>query len=178
MNWSQSWNNSPAVQSGRAEPVNNPKPKHPWDSLNRDQLLMLHKEKQDALAAMKAEELELRKYIVDRAFPEKQEGTNTVDLGNGYELKATVKYNYKLADNDTVDKCLEAVTKIGNQGAFIADRLVSWSPSFLLTEYRQLQEEAEKGSEDAKAILKAIEPMLTISEAAPTLTIKEPKKGK
>ena len=161
-NFSGSWGNAP-------------KPAHPWDALSQDQLLMLHKEKQDLLTSMKAEELELRKYIVNRAFPQKEEGTNTLELGGGYELKATVKYNYKLSDNDTVDKCLAEVSKIGNQGAFVADRLVSWSPSFLLTEYRQLEEDAAKGSEDAKAILKAIQPMLMISEAAPTLTIKEPK---
>lgn len=179
MNWSNSWNGN-APKAGETwdaskNPPANPKPSNPWDSLDQDALLMLHKEKQDALATMKAEELELRKYIVDRAFPQKEEGTNTLELGNGYQLKATIKRNYKLAENPIVEKCLDAVAKIGNQGAFIADRLVSWTPNFLLTEYRKLEEEATT-SEEAKAILKAIEPMLTITEAAPTLTIKEPKK--
>lgn len=182
MNWSNEWNKpaiaTPEQHEAVANHYVNPKPVHPWDSLDQDALLMLHKKKQELLATMKQEEMELRKYIVDRAFPKKEEGTNTIELGNGYELKAVVKYNYKLADNDVVEKCLDSVAKIGNEGAFIADRLCSWTPSFSVKEYCLLVEDAEKGNESAKAILKAIEPMLTISEAAPTLAIKEPKKGK
>ncbi len=111
---------------------------------------------QSELVTLKAQELSFRKYIVDRAFPQKHEGMNNLDLGNGYTLKAGVKFNYKLADNDTVEKCLDKITKIGNQGAFIADRLVSWTPNFLLTEYRNLQKDAEGGSKEAVEILKAI----------------------
>ena len=146
-----------------------------WSKLSEDQILMLWKEKQEAITAAKAEEMDLRKHIVDRAFPQKHEGMNTKDLGEGYQLKAGVKFNYTLADNDTVEKCLDRIAKIGNQGVFIADRLVSWKPNFLLTEYRVLQEEADKGSIDAKAILKEITTMLTIDDAAPTLAIQAPK---
>lgn len=171
MNYANTWGTPTPVTT-----VTNPKPVNPWDNLNQDDLLMLHKEKQDLIASMKKEEMELRKYIVDRAFPEKHEGTNTLELGNGYELKAVVKYNYKLADNNTVDKCLQEIAAIGNEGSFIADRLVSWTPNFLKTEYTALQEEAAKGNENAKNILKITEKMLTIDETAPTVTIKEPKK--
>lgn len=168
MNWSSSYDNQePAILS-----------QNPLDALNQDQLLMKHKKLQEDIAALKEEEMTLRKYIVDRAFPQKQEGTNTLELGNGYELKAVVKYNYKLADNDTVDKILQEIAAIGNEGPFIADRLVSWTPNFLKTEYTNLQEEAAKGNENAKAILKLTEKMLTITDAAPTLTIKEPKAKK
>ena len=149
-----------------------------WSKLSEDQILMLWKETHEAITAAKNEEMELRKHIVDRAFPDKHEGTNTKDLGEGYQLKAGVKFNYRLADNDTVEKTLDRIRSIGNQGAFIADRLVSWKPNFLLTEYRTLQEEAEKGSIDAKAILKEVTVMLTIDDAAPTLEIKAPKAKK
>lgn len=149
-----------------------------WSKLSEDQILMLWKEKQEAITAAKNEEMELRKHIVDRAFPDKHEGMNNKDLGNGYTLKAGVKFNYTLADNDTVEKGLDTIAKIGNQGAFIADRLVSWKPNFLLTEYRALQEESEKGSIDAKAILKEVTKFLTIDDAAPTLDIKAPKEKK
>lgn len=148
---------------------------NPWDSMNEDALLLLWQAKKDAIAKATAEEMDLRKYIVGREFPKKQEGTNTKELGNGYQLKAGIKYNYKLADNDTVEGCLNTIAKLGNQGTFIAERLVSWTPKFLLTEYRQLQEDAEKGSEFAKQCLDEINKMLTITEAAPTLEIKEPK---
>lgn len=190
MNWSDSWQKSPVIDDKYKEKgfegtwANSPTPSiqvetspsaNPWDSMNEDQLLMEHRKLQNDLATLKAKELDLRKYIVNRAFPQKEEGTNTKELGNGYELKAVIKYNYKLADNDTVDKTLQEIAATGNQGSFIADRLVSWKPSFLLTEYRNLQEEADKGSDEAKKILKICDKMLTIEDAAPTLSIKEPK---
>lgn len=169
-NWSSGWDTTPLIK--------NPQPSNPWDALDQNKLLMLHLDMQNKLSALKAEELELRKYIVNRAFPSKKEGTNTLELGNGYELKAGVKYNYKLADNDTVEKVLDKIATIGNEGKFIAERLVSWSPNFLLTEYRVLQEEAEKNNLTAIAILKEVQTMLEITDAAPELKIKEPRKKK
>ncbi len=170
MNWSNSYD---APKSGETWDAS--KNQNPYDALDQDALLMLHKQMQDDLSTLKAKELELRKYIVNRAFPSKSEGTNTLELGNGYELKAVVKYNYKLADNDIVEKTLQLIAESSNEGPFIADRLVSWTPNFLKTEYTKLQEDAERGSESAKRILKLTEIMLTIDDAAPTLSIKEPK---
>jgi len=60
-------------------------------------------------------------------------------------------------------------------GPFIADRLVSWKPTFLLTEYRQLCEDEAKGDKFAKSVLNIVNEMLTITEGAPSLEIKEPK---
>lgn len=177
-NWSNAWNDDKYKEKGfEGTWANSPKPasNNPWDTLNQDELILLHKQKQEALSALKQEELELRKYIVDRAFPNKEEGTNTLELGKGYELKAVVKYNYKLDDNNKVEAGLAKIAATGNQGAFIADRLVGWTPNFYVSEYRKLQEDAEAGSPEAKAILKIIPEFLTITEAAPTLTIKEPK---
>lgn len=153
----------------------NPTPSTPWDGLTEDQLLLVWDDIKKTISTATAQEMELRKYIVNRAFPKKEEGMNSKSLGNGYELKAAVKYNYNLADNDTVEICLAKVASLGKQGPFIADRLVSWSPHFLLKEYRQLVEDKEKGDKFAIECLRAIEPMLTITDGAPTLEIKEPK---
>jgi hypothetical protein len=159
---------SPSIQA----PIN------PWDAMNEDALLVLWAAKKKAIAVATEEEMELRKYIVKREFPKPTEGTNTKELGGGYALKSVIKYNYNLADNDTVESCLDEVSKLGNSGAFIADRLVKWTASFLLTEYRQLQEDKDKGSKFAEDALGIINKMLTISEAAPTLNIVEPKAKK
>jgi hypothetical protein len=153
-------------------------PSNPLDAMSEDQLLMLWDSKKKAIEVAKEEEMDLRKYIVGRAFPKKEEGMNTKELGQGYQLKAGIKYNYNLADNDTVENCLNRIAKVDNTGAFIVDRLVSWKPSFLLTEYRQLVEDKDKGSKSAEEILKIVNEMLTISEAAPSLEIKEPKAKK
>jgi hypothetical protein len=147
--------------------------------LNKDGMLMLHQKAKSQLIFWKETEMEYRKVCVAFLVPEpqKHEGMNTVELGNGFQAKVQVKLNYNLdSDNDKVWDGLDKIKALGNQGPFIADRLVSWTPNFLLTEYRQLQEDAEKGSEFAKNALKIIESFLTITEAAPTLDIKEPKK--
>lgn len=158
-------------------PTSNPL-SNPLDAMNEDQLLLLWVDKKKAIETAKEEEMELRKYIVKREFPKAEEGTNSKELGNGYVLKAAIKYNYNLADNDTVEDCLNKITKIGNHGSFVADRLVSWKPSFLLTEYRSLVEDKEKGDKTAAEILDVVATMLTITEGAPTLEIKEPRKAK
>lgn len=161
------------------KPTGNWGPTNPLDAMSEDQLLMLWQKKKDAIETAKNEEMELRKYIVKREFPKAVEGTNTKELGAGYQLKSIIKYNYNLADNDTVEATLEKLSTLGNAGSAISDRLVSWKPNFLLTEYRQLQEDKEKGSKFADDALKIITEMLTIVEAAPTLEIREPKiKGK
>lgn len=169
------WNTNNGWGAGPTPPPVNPTPYSPWDALRNDELLVLWNTKKAAVETAKAEEMELRKYVVTREFPKPDEGTNSKDLGNGYQLKAVVKYNYNLADNDTVEATLEKLSKLGNGGSAISDRLVSWKPNFLLTEYRQLQEDKEKGSKFADEALAIINGMLTITEAAPTLEIKAPK---
>ncbi len=172
MNNQTPWPNAPVATPWPSTPSN------PLDAMSEDQLLMLWDENKKAIEIAKEAEMELRKYIVGRAFPKKQEGMNTKELGNGYTLKAAVKYNYNLADNDIVEGCLNKIAALGNSGAFIADRLVSWKPSFLLTEYRQLCEDKDKGDKVAESILNIVTEMLTITEAAPSLEIKEPKAKK
>ena len=177
MNWNTN-NSAQWPNLSSPEAWNEVKPSNPLDAKSEDELLMLWDAKKAAIETAKEEEMELRKYIVGRAFPAKTEGMNNKELGNGYTLKAGIKYNYNLADNDTVESCLDRISAIGNTGSFIADRLVSWSPKFLLTEYRQLQIDAEKGEKPAQEILKIVNEMLTITDAAPSLEIKEPKAKK
>jgi len=176
MNWQNSWSNTTAAPDLNDAAHTQPAPStNPYDAMDQDTLLMTHKQMQDDIAALKEKEMELRKYIVAREFPKKQEGTNTKELGEGYKLKAVIKYNYNLADNDTVEKCLDHISALGNEGPFIADRLVSWKPSFLKTEYNDLLERKSKGDERAIKILSIVDEMLTITEGAPTLDIVEPK---
>lgn len=139
---------------------------NPLDNMTQDELLVRWQCLKDAVETAKSAEMEMRKYIVSRAFPNKHEGMNTAELGNGYQLKAAVKYNYTLSDNKAVEEALDRIAKIGNEGSFIADRLVNWKPSLCLSEYREL---------DNEDIKREINKVLTITEGAPTLEIKEPK---
>lgn len=153
----------------------NPFPSTKWDNLSNDEKLMEWDKIKKNIATMQAEEMDLRKLIVRSAFPKATEGTNTLELGNGYKLKGVVKYNYNLPDNDAVEAGLKKLETLGNEGAFVADRLVGWTPNFKLSEYRILQEDAEKGSKFAIDALAIVNSFLEIKEAAPTLEIKEPK---
>lgn len=146
-------------------------------SLDKDGMLMLWQKSKDMLTKWKELEMEWRKVCAAFLVPEKTEGTVNVELGAGYQAKVVHKYNYKLdSDNDKIWAALDKIGAIGNEGKFIAERLVSWTPNFLKTEYTTLKEEAAKGSQQAKDILTIVEKdMLTITEAAPTLDIKEPK---
>lgn len=146
--------------------------------MSRDEILMAWQACKDAIKVAQDAEMEMRKYITSRTFPNATEGTNTEELGNGYKLKAVIKYNYKLPDNDKVETGLKKLEDLGNQGPFIADRIVGWTPSFKLAEYRLLEEDAAKGDKFSIDALAVIREFLEITEAAPTLTITEPKAKK
>lgn len=155
--------------------MQNPTPASPFDALSNDELLMRWQDCKNAIEVAKTAEMEIRKYIVTREFPQPEEGTNTKELGEGFKLKAVIKYNYRLPDNDKVEEGLKKLEALGNQGPFIADRLVGWTPSFKLTEFRVLEEDAAKGDKFANDALAIVYTFLEVSEAAPTLEIKEPK---
>lgn len=147
--------------------------------LTNDGMLMLWQKAKENLDHWKDLEMAWRKICAAFLVPAKTEGATTVPLGNNYNAKVNNKYNYKLdSNNDRVWAGLDKLEKLGNEGKFVAERLVSWSPNFLLTEYRQLQEDAEKGSQFAKEALKIIAEFMTITPAAPELKIVEPKAKK
>lgn len=157
---------------------NNPTPADPRDLLDRDTVLLNWQQAKDVLEAAKATEMSWRVYVVKRAFPTPNEGVNTLSLDGGYELKGTVKYNYKLdRDISKVWAVQNRISALGNRGAFLADKFFSWKVDFLTTEYKTLLKEKDE-SEEAKQILGLINEVLTIDEAAPELKIKEPKQKK
>lgn len=156
----------------------NPTPADPRDLLDRDTVLLSWQQAKDVLEAAKTTEMDWRKYVVSRAFPSAHEGTNTLSLGSGYELKGVIKYSYKLdKDNAKVWAVQNKIATLGNRGAFLADKFFSWKVDFLTTEYKKLLEEKDESTE-AKAILDCINEVLTIEDAAPELKIKEPKGNK
>lgn len=136
-----------------------------FDQYSNDSLIMFWKKTKEEADQKKEFEMTLRKEVVKRLFPNKSEGTNTIELGNGYQLKCVIKQSYKI-DNKNVDSILDEIAKAGNEGSFIAERLVTWSASLSLTEYREL---------DPKYKL-IFDKVLTINDAAPVLEIREPKR--
>jgi len=139
----------------------------------RDQLLISWQEAKEVLEKAKEAEMFLRKRVVDFAFdPNKQSGTENVELGNGYKLKAvkTLRYGFiKNAENKldkaAIDKALAKIEKDGAVGELIAERLVKWTPDLSLSEYKLL-------SDKHKAIIDSV---IVTTEGSPTLEIVEPK---
>lgn len=196
MNWNNKWpdryNNPPVTNwpTHIPEEIKSPEPAKLDDPISDemkkrlteerlpitpDGILMLWERVKKKLTEIKDDEMSIRKTAVKVYIPKPVEGMNTVELGEGYKLKAAIKYNYVLADNTLVEEALDKIALIGNEGPFIAARLVTWTPNFLLTEYRIIQERVEDGDATAKQIYDLINSVLTIKEAAPTLTIIEPK---
>lgn len=143
----------------------------------RDRLLMAHQAAETALAVAKASEMTARKAAVDFCFDQyNNSGTERIELGNGYQAKAVKKVNYgwvKALDGVKVDRkkieaALNQIEALGNEGPFIAERLIKWSPELSLTEYNKL-------APQYKAI---IDPVIVTTDGAPTLDIIAPKEKK
>jgi len=142
----------------------------------RDRLLLSWEESKRALEVAKEKEMEQRKAVVAFAFdPNKESGTERIELGNGYQAKAVKKINYGFVKTEdgklnkaAIDKALAKIEKDGAMGELIAERLVKWTPDLSLTEYKQLPEKYKK----------IIDEVIVTSEGAPTLEIIAPKAPK
>ena len=143
----------------------------------RDRLLLAWEESKKALEVAKEKEMEQRKAVVAFAFdPNKESGTERIELGNGYQAKAVKKVNYGFVKTEdgklnkaAIDKALAKIEKVGGTvGELIAERLVKWTPDLSLTEYKQLDEKFKK----------IIDEVIVTSEGAPTLEIIAPKTPK
>lgn len=142
----------------------------------RDRLLLAWEESKKALDVAKEKEMEQRKAVVAFAFdPNKESGTERIELGNGYQAKAVKKLNYGFVKTEdgklnktAIDKALAKIEKTGPAGELIAERLVKWTPDLSLTEYKQLPEKLKS----------IIDEVIVTSEGAPTLEIIAPKAPK
>lgn len=148
---------------------------HTVDTINlltNDQLLLAWQTADKALEVAKAQENLLRRSVVARYLTQPNEGMNNVELGKGYLLKIQQPFNYTLSNSEkpksgeplATDKALDAIKALGNEGKFIADRLVKWKPELSITEYRNL-------APQYKAV---IDKALTITPGLPTIEIKAP----
>lgn len=138
-----------------------------WETpLTKEQTLQKWLDAKKALDSAKDAEMNARVAVV-AAFPiptDKKEGTVNVDLANGYKLKVVLKQNYNL-DGNAIDGALDLLEKAGEDGKFIADRLVSWKASLSTREYKLL----------TPAYKTIIDKVLTITDGSPTVELVEPK---
>lgn len=122
-------------------------------------LLKAWQHSQQQVKEWQEKERECRDAIVKALFSaEKDEGTETVDVGEGWKLKATKKLNYSLNNKDG------QVTAIVSTWPAMA-QLVRWSPELNVKDYKKLDDQTKE----------VFNGCLTIKPGAPTLEVVAPK---
>lgn len=148
--------------------------KEPVDERIVKQLVAQHEVAKGVLERAKNSEMEARLMVGNYAFPlaGRKEGVNNLELGDGRTVKLGHKVNYKLVgDNEAIEKAEDACEQIGNEGSFLAERIITWEAKFSKSEYNKLDT-----SNPTHAKVKAeIDKVLEISNGTPSLEVKEPK---
>jgi hypothetical protein len=86
------WGNGNAAIAEPSQPTT-----APFSVEERDRRLAVWDEAKKVLEAAKTSEMEARKLVADYCFPNAREGTNRIELNNGYSLKCVAKLNHKIA---------------------------------------------------------------------------------
>lgn len=137
--------------------------------MNRNELLTEWLAAKKTLDAAKKVEMDLRKMIVadETLFdPNKAEGTERYDLGNGYQLKCVKKTSYSMANsNGETFAALKALTLLGDASSRMAESLVKFAANLRVSEYKKLNDSERK----------IMDEVITTKPGAPTLELVEPK---
>lgn len=120
----------------------------------------LAKAEADAVKPIIAKEQELRKQVFAAFYPTPKEGTNTLDLAEGWKLKGVYKLDRKIDE-----AALPAVTEQLREMGVNADTLVKWTPSLKTAIYKELTAEQRAVFDQA----------LIIKPGLPTIELVAPK---
>lgn len=135
----------------------------------KDKLLADWKEAKATVARWKEYEQELRAYIVNNGGffdPNKEKGTENVDLGNGYKLKAKKSISYKVENKKgEAIQMVQRLASLGEASAVKASELFRFDAELRTSIYKTL-------NETEKALVDTI---LTTKAGMPTLELVEPK---
>lgn len=133
-------------------------------------LLTQWKKVSEELAEKKSEESQLRmKLVVGNFDATKLEGSQTIDIGWGWKLKATKKLNLSATNEGHQTEQLLAAIAAVDPG--LAVGLVRWSPELSTTVYRQLLKLVNNHPDLAKFMSEAI----TVKPGMPELEMIPPK---
>ena len=141
----------------------------PLSPAQRDQLLVEWATAKEALDEAKTAERFLRDKIVLESGlfdPDKIEGTQRVQLGNGWQVKAVKSLDYKLENkHGETFEALKKLSELSPEGRRMSEELCSFEARLRKSEYLKLRG-------DEKSIIDAI---LTTKPGAPTLELIPPK---
>jgi hypothetical protein len=117
-----------------------------------------------ALEHAKADELEKRLAVVAKHFPDHESGTATAELADGRKLKCEIGTEYAV-DKEKVAGALDKLRATGNEGTFLADRVIGFSPRLMVGEYKRLE----------PVYRRIIDKVITQKATTPSLKIEAPK---
>lgn len=120
----------------------------------------LAKAEADAVKPIIAKEQELRKQVFAAFYPDPKEGTNTLNLAEGWKLKGVYKLDRKIDE-----AALPAVTEQLREMGVNTDTLVKWTPSLKTAIYKELTAEQRAVFDQA----------LIIKPGLPTIELVAPK---
>lgn len=180
----EGWGNIAPEATAEAAPAETPEE----FAARRDNAILTWRNNRQQLDFWKTEEANIRADVTAICFPNARKGTQRYDLGAGYKLKLVYGFNYTLGNKEMVDPSTnelipvnkqvedleEAISQLGNEGPFLAERLIRWKPELVEKEYLALDPEIPAHAE-AKALIDAI---LIVKPASPQLTLEEPKPPK
>lgn len=130
----------------------------------RDALLMEHKQLEDWMAQAKIRKEIIQKEILAMCFEKRTAGTNTYQLGHGYELKAVVQQKVKINKGEPGDYT-ELAAAVQQLPPEIQATILRWTPEISSTVYKSLTKEQQD----------IINTVCTVNEFVAKLEIKEPK---
>lgn len=107
------------------------------------------------LKTLKERELTLRRELFAAYFTDPKEGTNTIEIEEGWELVGGYTFT-RTIDPAALDAVVE---QLGN----VLDNVVVWKPSLSVTNYRKMND----------ADRHVLEQALVIKPGAPTLAIRK-----
>lgn len=113
----------------------------------------------DSVKPILAKEQELRKQVFAAFYPAPKEGTNTIDLAEGWKLKAVYKLDRKI-DEAALPAVAEQLRGMGVN----VDTLVKWTPGLKTATYKELTAEQRAVFDQA----------LIVKPGAPTIELVPP----
>ncbi len=118
---------------------------------------------QEQLSKLKNEEQLLRQKIFNGMFPDPKEGTNSVDLADGFVIKGKRVIN-RTVDDAAYKASIEELAKAG----IPTDEIVRYKPELAVSAYRKLTEEQ----------MHLMDTVLIIKDGMPGLEIVKPKRAR
>lgn len=143
-------------------------------NMNRDQLILLWSNlKQESSTIANREKL-VRSKLIESCFNQsQQEGTEHLELGNGWKLTCRKSQTYKVDANE------EQIRKWQSTANYFAD-LFSFEPKMSVSKFKELMKLEQSSTDqpnygEVLKMLREVESMIVVKPGSPQLELQQPK---